>query len=105
MAVLRVCYRQGVRFDEAYYVAKHLPLAGGIMGPHGVTSVEVVKVKTMADGSKPPYQVMFTAHFTSETGLRNALQDPQMTRALDDIQNFYDGMPDFLIGEVIPLPA
>ena len=105
MAVLRVCYKQGVRFDEAYYVARHLPLAGGIMGPHGVTSVEVVKVKTAADGSKPPYQVMFTAHFASEAGLRDALQDPQMAQALDDIQNFYDGMPEFLIGEVIPLPG
>jgi uncharacterized protein (TIGR02118 family) len=105
MAILRVCYKQGVRFDEAYYVTKHLPLAGGVMGPHGVTNVEIVKVKTAADGSKPPYQVMFTAHFASEIGLRNALQDPQMAEVLSDIQNFYDGVPDVLIGEVVPLPA
>jgi uncharacterized protein (TIGR02118 family) len=105
VAVLKVCYKHGVRFDEAYYVAKHLPLAGSIMGPHGVTSVEVVKVKATGDGSKPPYQVMFTAHFASEAGLQNALQDPKMAEALNDIQNFHDGIPDFLIGEEIPLPA
>ena len=39
------------------------------MGPHGVTGVEVVKLTTAVDGSKPPYQLMFTAHFASETGL------------------------------------
>lgn len=105
MAVLKVCYKQGVRFDEAYYVGTHLPLAGGIMGPHGITSVEVVRVKSAADGSKAPYQVIFTAHFQSEASLRNALNDPRMAEAVNDIRNFYDGVPDFLVGEVIPLPA
>jgi uncharacterized protein (TIGR02118 family) len=105
MAVLRVCYRQGVRFDEAYYVSKHLPLAKSIMGPHGVTSVEVVKVTAAADGSKPPYQLMFTAHFTSEAGLYSELQSPQLHQLMTDIRNFYDGTPDVLIGEVVPFPA
>lgn len=105
MAVLRVCYKQGVRFDEAYYVAKHLPLAASVMRPHGVTNVEVMKVTTTADGSKHVYQVMFTAHFASEAGLQSALQDPQMPEVLTDIQNFYDGTPDVFIGEVIPLPT
>lgn len=105
MAVLKGCYKQGVRFDEAYYVNTHLPLAGGIMGPHGITSVEVVRVTAAADGSRPPYQVIFTAHFKSEEALRKALQDPRMPEALNDIQNFYDGMPDFLIGEVLPFSA
>ena len=40
MNVLRVCYKTGVRFDEAYYVAKHLPLAGSICGPFGLKSVK-----------------------------------------------------------------
>ena len=104
MAVLRVCYKHGVRFDEAYYVSKHLPLAKSIMGPHGVKSVEVVKLTAAADGSKPPYQLMFTVHFTSETGLSSALQSPQI-QVLSDIVNFYDGTPDVLIGEVVTLPA
>jgi uncharacterized protein (TIGR02118 family) len=105
MAVLRVCYKQGVRFDEAYYVSKHLPLAKCIMGPHGVMSVEVVKLTAAADGSKPPYQLMFTAHFASETGLHSALQSPQMNQLFGDIRIFYDGTPDVLIAEVVPLPA
>lgn len=105
MTVLRVCYKYGVRFDESYYVSKHLPLAGSVMGPHGVKSVEMVKVTAMADGSKPPYQVIFSAYFESAEGLQNAMKSPQMPNVLGDIQNFYDGMPDVFIGEVVALPA
>ena len=105
MTVLRVCYKHGVRFDEGYYLSKHLPLAGSVMGPHGVKSVEMVKVTATADGSKPPYQVMFSAYFESAAGLQNAMQSPRMGEVLGDIQNFYEGVPDVLIGEVVSLPA
>ena len=44
MTVLRVCYKQGVPFDEAHYHEKHIPLAGPIMAALGVTETEVVKV-------------------------------------------------------------
>ena len=33
------------------------------MGPYGLKSVEMVKVTTTADGSTPPYQVIFSAYF------------------------------------------
>ncbi|MBM3818489.1 MAG: EthD family reductase [Acidimicrobiia bacterium] len=104
MAVLRVCYKSGVRFDEAYYMSKHLPLAGGIMGPHGVTSIEVVRLGPNPDGSQPPYQVMFTAHFTSTTALQSAMADPRMPQILGDIPNYHDGMPDLMVGELVALP-
>jgi len=105
MTVLRVCYKHGIRFDEAYYLSKHLPLVGSVMGPYGVKSVEVVKVATTADGSKPPYQVIFSAYFDSLAGLQSAMQSPRMGEVLEDVQKYYDGMPDVLIGEVVALPA
>lgn len=105
MTVLRVCYKYGVRFDEKHYVSIHLPLAGSVMGPYGLKSVEMVKVTSTADGSKSPYQVIFTAYFESAAALQNALQSPQIAQVLADIPNFYDGMPDMLIGEVVALPA
>jgi len=105
MTVLRVCYKHGVRFDEGYYLSKHLPLTGSVMGPYGVKSVELVKVATMADGSTPPYQVIFSAYFESAAELQNAMQGPRMGEVVGDIQKFYDGMPDVLIGEVVALPA
>jgi uncharacterized protein (TIGR02118 family) len=105
MTVVRVCYKHGVRFDQAYYVSTHMPLVAGVMGPYGVKSVEVVKVTATADGSKPPYQVIFSAYFESAAGLQNAMQSPRMSEVLDDIRSFYDGMPDVLIGEVVVLPV
>lgn len=105
MTVLRVCYKQGIRFDETYYLSTHLPLAGSVLGPHGVKSVELVKIGPNPDGSTPPYQVMFSAYFESAAGLQNAMQDPRMPDVLGDIAKFYDGMPDVLIGEVVALPA
>jgi uncharacterized protein (TIGR02118 family) len=105
MTVLRVCYKQGVRFDESYYTSKHLPLVGGIMGPYGVRNVEMVKLMPSADGSKPPYQVMFSAYFDSAEALQTAMQSPRIGEVMGDIANFYDGMPDVFIGEVMSLPA
>ena len=104
MNVLRFCYKQGVRFDEQYYLSTHLPLAGRVMGPHGVQRVELVKVTATPDGSKPPYQVIFSVYFDSAAALQNAMQDPRTGGVMDDIRNFHDGMPDVLIGEVVALP-
>jgi uncharacterized protein (TIGR02118 family) len=105
MTVLRVCYKHGIRFDEGYYTSKHLPLVGSVMGPYGVKGVEMVNLTTTLDGSKPSYQVMFSAYFESAAGLKNAMQSPRIGEVLGDIQNFYDGMPDVFIGELVALPA
>jgi len=102
--VLRVCYKHGVRFDEGYYTSTHLPLVGGIFGA-AVKKIEVVKVASAGDGSAPPYQVMFSAYFESPAALQTARQHPRMPEVLDDIKNFYDGVPELLIGEVIALPS
>ena len=105
MTVLRVCYQHGVRFDESYYISRHMPLVGGVMGPHGVKRVEMVKVTATPDGSNPPYQVIFSAYFESAAGLQAAMQDPRIGEVMGDIANFYDGAPDVMIGEVVALPA
>lgn len=103
MTVLRVCYKHGVRFDEDYYTSKHLPLVGTVMGPYGVSRIEMLKLTTTMDGSKPPYQVMFSAYFESAAGLQNAMQSPRIGEVLGDIQNFYDGLPDVFTGDRVPL--
>jgi uncharacterized protein (TIGR02118 family) len=105
MTVLRVCYKSGVRFDEAYYKAKHLPLSAGIMAPFGLKSAEVMKVAPNPDGSKPPYQVIFSAYFASAADLQNAMQSPKLAEVIDDIKSFYDGMPEIMVGETVAIPA
>lgn len=103
MTVLRVGYTSGVRFDHDYYVATHLPLASAVMGPHGIVNVEMATFGPNPDGSAPRYQVMFSAYFSSAAGLQAALSSPRIGEVLGDIANYYDGMPDMMIGEVVPL--
>src|SRR5688572_4678928 len=106
MAVVRVCYKSGARFDEDYYMSRHLPLAMRIMAPLGLTNAEVMRVGANPDGSLPPYQVMFTGHFGSAVQLQQAMASPGMQEVLADIPNYYDGSPaDVFVGEVLPLPA
>lgn len=105
MAVVRVCYKSGVRFDEAYYMSTHLPLASGVLGPLGMNSVEVVRVGPNPDGSAAAYQVMFSGYFDSLAQLQQAMASPRMQDVLGDIPNYYDGAPDVFVGEEIPLSA
>ena len=103
MIVLRVCYKSGVRFDEAYYMAKHLPLSKSICGPFGLKNVEVMKIGPGPDGSNPVYQVMFSAYFESAADLQRLMQSPRLAELQGDIANYYDGMPDMMVGEVVAL--
>ena len=105
MTILRVCYKSGVRFDEAYYLSKHLPLAGSIMAPYLAKAPEIVKFGPGPDGSTPPYQVMFSAYFESSAALQKAMADPRMPEILGDIPNYHDAAPDLLVGEVVALPS
>jgi uncharacterized protein (TIGR02118 family) len=104
MTVLRVGYKSGVRFDHDYYMTKHLPLVGAVMGPYGVKSVEVMRVDSGPSGSVPAYQVIFSAYFESAAALQNALNGPRMGEVLADIPKYHDGAPDLWIGETVPLP-
>jgi uncharacterized protein (TIGR02118 family) len=101
MNVLRVGYKSGIRFDHAYYKSTHLPLAGSIMGPHGVTNVEVATFAAGPDGAAPPYQVMFSVYFSSASGLQAALADPRVSEIMGDVPNYYDGRPDLMVGEIV----
>ena len=101
MTILRVCYKQGVRFDERYYFDKHLPLAGSIMGPLGVKKVEVMKVSGSLPEATAPYQFVFSAYFDSAADLQRCQSDPKIAEVLGDIKNYYDGETDVMIGETV----
>jgi len=105
MTVLRVCYKHGVRFDEGYYISTHTPIVHAVMGPHGAKNLEMIRVTTTPGAPAPTYHVIFSAYFDSPAGLQAAMQDPRIGEVMADIANFHDGVPDVMIGEVVPLPA
>jgi uncharacterized protein (TIGR02118 family) len=101
MTVLRVCYKQGGRFDEQYYLERHRPMAAAIMGPLGMRKSEVVKVSGSVPGFVAPYQFVFSAYFDSAAALQECMMDPRMSAVLADVPNYYAGEQDVLIGETI----
>jgi uncharacterized protein (TIGR02118 family) len=101
MTVLRVCYKQGARFDEGYYHEKHIPLAGPIMAALGVTKTEIMKVSGSVPGFSAPYQFVFTAYFDSPGALQLCMQSPNMGQVLADVPNYFTGETDVLVGETI----
>ena len=101
MAVLSVCYKHGVRMDEQYYLTKHVPLVARVWGAHGLERTEVRKITAAADGTTPPYQIIFSVYFPSLETIQGALQHPTTAEVMDDIKNYYDGMPDVFFGEVL----
>jgi uncharacterized protein (TIGR02118 family) len=101
-----VCYKSGARFDEDYYVTRHLPLATSIMEPLGLRNMEVMRIGANPDGTMPPYQVIFSGFFDSVEQIQQAMASPGMQEILGDIPNYYDGSaPDVFVGELVPLPA
>jgi uncharacterized protein (TIGR02118 family) len=101
MTVLRVCYKQGVPFDEQYYFDTHIPMAGPIMGSLGVKKSEIVKVSGSVPGFTAPYQYVFSAYFESAAALQQCMQDPRMGQVLGDVPNYFTGETDVLVGETV----
>ena len=102
MGVLRVCYKSGVKFDEMYYISKHMPLVNRVLKPLGLKRVEVMRIGKNADGSSPIYQTIFSGYFDSVAAMQAALGNPATAGVTGDVKNFYDGMPDILTGEIVP---
>ena len=91
MAVISVCYKHGVRMDEQYYLTKHVPLVERVWGAQGLERAEVRKVTAAADGSTPPYQIIFSVYFPSLETFQTALQHPTSAEVMNDIKNYYEG--------------
>jgi uncharacterized protein (TIGR02118 family) len=103
VTVLRVCYKTGAVFDEKYYLGKHIPMAGGIMGSLGVKKSEIVKVSGSVPGFSAPYQYVFSAYFDSAADLQKCMTDPRMGEVLGDVPNYFTGETDVLVGETVTL--
>ena len=101
MAVVSVCYKHGVRLDEQYYLTKHVPLVERVWGAQGLERVEVRKLTSAADGSAPPYSIIFSMYFPSLETFQAAFQHPTSAEVMNDIKNYYDGTPEIFFGDVV----
>ena len=101
MTVITSCYKYGVRMDEQYYLTTHAPLVRRVWGAQGLERIEIRKLSAAADGSPPPYQMIMSTYFPSVETFQAALQHASSAEVLGDVKNYYDGMPELFIGEVV----
>ena len=101
MTVLRVCYKQGVPFDEQYYFEHHIPMAGPIMGALGVRKSEIVKVSGSVPGFTRAVSVRLQRLLRLAGGVQQCMTDPRMGQVLGDVPNYFKGETDVLVGETV----
>ncbi|MEX0338812.1 MAG: EthD family reductase [Arenibacterium sp.] len=85
-------------FDHAYYASTHMGLVGEHFGPHMV-SATASKGLAGGAGAPPGYHAVANIVFEDQSKLDAAMGAGGPVLA--DIPNYYNGLPQILIGEVI----
>jgi uncharacterized protein (TIGR02118 family) len=90
---------EGKRFDMDYYSARHMPMAGGLLGPTGVVKVELDRPLGGLPGQPAPFAAAIHVYFENVETLTTALERHNAALAAD-VPNFTDIQPIFQISDV-----
>lgn len=93
-------YREGARFDHAYYRDKHMPLVKARMGD-ACRSYTVDKGLAGGDPGSPPVYVGMCHIFSDSVESFQAGFGPHAKEILGDIPNYTDLTPLLQISEVV----
>lgn len=89
---------EGTTFDYDYYVDKHMKLVDETMGPH-IQSTVVTRGLAGGPGAPPGFFAVATFVFRDDAAMKAALANSGPLG--EDLANFTNTEPKFLIGEVI----
>jgi uncharacterized protein (TIGR02118 family) len=99
MIKVGVFYPQSKKFDWDYYMSKHMPMVGKLLGS-ALKKVEIDKgVAGGAPGSAATYQAVCLLHLDSVEAFRAAF-GPHAAQIMGDIPNYTDAQPVVQISEV-----
>jgi hypothetical protein len=99
--VMTVAYKWDVPLDEGLLQHEARRDHRAVWGPLGLERTEVRKLAAAADGSAPPYQIIWSGYFPSVQALQTVLENPASGEVVGDIPNYCQGTPDIFIGEVL----
>ena len=88
----------GTHFDEAYYMAKHIPLVRQRWGGMGLQEVRVLRGLPSPDGQAATYRIMALLTWDSAEALQQAAKT-HGKEIFGDIPNFTDGKPVMQVSE------
>jgi uncharacterized protein (TIGR02118 family) len=93
--------KPGARFDEEYYLGKHMPMVQEKLGTHGMKSWTVDKgLGGLVPGSAPEYAVQAHLLFENMEGLQAGMA-AEAAAILADIPNYTDLQPVIQINQVL----
>jgi uncharacterized protein (TIGR02118 family) len=93
--------KPGARFDEAYYLGKHMPMVADKLGKHGMKNWAVDKgLGGFAPGSPAEYMIQAHLNFESLEGLQAGMA-AEAAAILADIPNYTDLQPTIQINQVL----
>lgn len=93
--------KPGARFDEEYYLAKHMPMVQEKMGKYGMKSWSIDKgLGGMAPGSPAEYVIQAHLLFENVEGLQAGM-GTEAPAILADIPNYTDIQPVIQINQVL----
>ena len=96
---LQVLYpaHDDTKFDFDYYASEHMKIVGSTIGPH-IDKTLIVRGQKGPDG-KLGYHAVASIVLADKSKLDAAMD--AIGPAVEDIPNFYNGVPQMVIGEVI----
>lgn len=98
MIAITVGYKSGTPLNSNYYFSSHVPMMENTLTEHGLISTEVRTIVGTPSGAKAPYQIITTLYFENMPTFSSAFASDAGRALLADISNFYEGLPDIMIG-------
>jgi uncharacterized protein (TIGR02118 family) len=99
MTVLTVCYESKTTMDHDYYQKTHMAMVEKLSS-QGMRRAEARKILGTPIGDRAPFQMIASLYFDNPAALAAAMGSEQGRALAADIPNFFEGQPDFMIGEV-----
>ncbi len=102
MVLVSVLYpnQPGSRFDERYYLDRHIPLVRQRWEPMGLAELRLLRGTATPDGGPAPYRVVALLTFASAEALQRAAaaHGPEI---FGDIPHFTDVQPVAQVNEAL----
>jgi uncharacterized protein (TIGR02118 family) len=102
MVLVSVLYpnQPGTRFDERYYMERHIPLVRQRWEAMGLTDLRLLRGTNTPDGGTAPYRVIALLTFASAEALQEAAA-AHGGEIFGDIPNFTDVQPVAQVNEAL----
>lgn len=90
----------GAKFDMKYYIDSHMPLVNKNWKQYGLLDWRVISFDAAGPDDAKPYSVASSMTWKSAEAFQKAMSSESAGELMDDLKNFSDQSPIFLIGNV-----